>query len=249
MAWDGWHGGADSFCYNPRGAGSSVWWYTYNGAVEPFSVKGIWDTYRDKEVNQELLLSYGYGDGGGGVNRDMLEMRRRLEHMPGLPKVVTGRVDEYFEQLQETVNASDSYVHTWDGELYLEYHRGTYTSQAYNKRMNRKLELLYREAEWLQVLQAVAGADWSQYREGLDLYEGWKMVSGISSTTLFQAPQSLRCMKIHESSMRRPSGLVGMSSIRQPADLYPLTRLRRRLRCGTVLLLPKKNLSSSLRMR
>jgi alpha-mannosidase len=105
----------------------------------------------------------------------MLEMRRRLEHMPGLPKVVTGRVDDYFEKLKETVEATDSYVHTWDGELYLEYHRGTYTSQAYNKRMNRKLELLYREAEWLQVLQAVTGSDWHQY-PSQDLYEGWKIV-------------------------------------------------------------------------
>jgi alpha-mannosidase len=163
------------FVTTPEVPGSTVWWYTYNGAVEPFSVKGIWDTYRDKEVNQELLLSYGYGDGGGGVNRDMLEMRRRLEHMPGLPKVVTGRVDDYFEKLKETVEATDSYVHTWDGELYLEYHRGTYTSQAYNKRMNRKLELLYREAEWLQVLQAVTGSDWRQY-PSQDLYEGWKIV-------------------------------------------------------------------------
>ena len=48
---------------------------------------------------------------------------------------------------------TDQYVHTWDGELYLEYHRGTYTSQGYNKRMNRKMELLYRKAELHQSKQ------------------------------------------------------------------------------------------------
>ncbi|MEW9701727.1 alpha-mannosidase [Paenibacillus sp. SI8] len=163
------------FVTTPDVPGSTAWFYTYNGVVEPFSVKGIWDSYRDKGVNQELLLCYGYGDGGGGVNRDMLEMRRRLDKMPGLPQVVTGRVDEYFERLHETVKETDNYVHTWDGELYLEFHRGTYTSQAYNKRMNRKLELLYREAEWLQVMYAVTEADWSRY-PGQALYEGWKIV-------------------------------------------------------------------------
>lgn len=48
---------------------------------------GLWDKYQDKEVNQELLLAYGYGDGGGGVNREMLEMRRRYDTMPGIPEV------------------------------------------------------------------------------------------------------------------------------------------------------------------
>ncbi|MEK8127007.1 alpha-mannosidase [Paenibacillus filicis] len=163
------------FVTTPEVPGSTVWWYTYNGLIEPFSVKGIWDTYRDKNVNQELLLSYGYGDGGGGVNRDMLEMRRRLDQMPGLPQVTTGRADEYFDSLHDTVNATDQYVHTWDGELYLEYHRGTYTSQAYNKRTNRKLELLYRESEWLQTLGSVAGGTWQSYPQS-KLHQGWQII-------------------------------------------------------------------------
>jgi alpha-mannosidase len=151
------------------------WFYTYNGRIIPKTVKGIWDTYRDKEVNRNLLLSYGYGDGGGGVNREMLEMRRRLSDLPGLPKIETGTAGDYFRNLQETVANTDRYVHVWDGELYLEYHRGTYTSQAYNKRMNRKLELLYREAEWLNALQSVVSEDWSNYRQ-TDLDEGWRII-------------------------------------------------------------------------
>ncbi|MFD0674059.1 alpha-mannosidase [Cohnella sp. GCM10027633] len=163
------------FVTTPEIPGSTVWWYTYNGLIEPFAVKGIWDTYRDKNVNQELLLSYGYGDGGGGVNRDMLEMRRRLNDMPGLPNVVTGRAGDYFAKLRETVASTDQYVHTWDGELYLEYHRGTYTSQAYNKRMNRKLELLYRDAEWLQSLAAASQGSFADYPHKA-LNEGWKII-------------------------------------------------------------------------
>lgn len=151
------------------------WFYTYNGRITPRTVKGSWEVYRDKAVNQELLLSYGYGDGGGGVNREMLEMRRRLDRMPGLPAVKTGRADEFFARLHETVEHTDQYVHTWDGELYLEYHRGTYTSQAYNKRMNRKMELLLRETEWMNVLQSVLSGDWSAY-PAQELEESWKIV-------------------------------------------------------------------------
>lgn len=163
------------FVTTPEVPGSAAWWYTYNGLTDPFAVKGIWDVYRDKEINRELLLSYGYGDGGGGVNRDMLEIRRRLETMPGIPRAVPGRADDYFAKLRETVDGTDRYVHTWDGELYLEYHRGTYTSQAYNKRMNRKLELLYRETEWLQALSCASAGAWSGYAAE-SLREGWRII-------------------------------------------------------------------------
>lgn len=163
------------FITTPEGPDSSAWYYTYNGLIEPFSVQGIWDQYRDKNLNREMLLSYGYGDGGGGVNREMLEMRRRLDTMPGLPQVKPGRADDYFGRLQETIKNTDQYVHTWDGELYLEFHRGTYTSQAYNKRMNRKLELLYREAEWLQMLLAAESGRLTEYPAEA-LQEGWRII-------------------------------------------------------------------------
>ncbi|UOQ45585.1 alpha-mannosidase [Halobacillus salinarum] len=151
------------------------WFYTYNGKINARSVKGIWDAYRDKELNQELILAYGYGDGGGGVNREMLEMRRRFDEMPGLPEVKTGRADDYFRRLHKTIDETDQYVHTWDGELYLEYHRGTYTSQAYNKRMNRKMELLLREAEWMNAFNSIEQDTWEGYPKE-ELTESWKTV-------------------------------------------------------------------------
>ncbi|OXM84223.1 alpha-mannosidase [Paenibacillus rigui] len=154
---------------------SGGWLYTYNGEVTAKSVSGIWEAYRDKSVNRELLLSYGYGDGGGGVNRDMLELRRRLDELPGVPHVTTGRADDYFNELQRTVKSTDAYVHTWDGELYLELHRGTYTSQAYNKRMNRKLELAAREAEWMGVMGSLQQGDWSAYATH-ELATAWRII-------------------------------------------------------------------------
>ena len=148
--------------------------YTYNGVIDPVSVKGEWDLYHDKEINQDLLLAYGNGDGGGGVNRDMLEMGRHLKAMPGLPRVTPGTAYDYFENLQKTVAATDRHVPTWDGELYLEYHRGTYTSQARNKKNNRKTELKLREAEWLASEAAVKTGDFSSYPVK-DFHEAWKI--------------------------------------------------------------------------
>jgi alpha-mannosidase len=149
--------------------------YTYNGEITPHSVQGIWNGYRDKGMNRDLLLAYGYGDGGGGPTRDMLELRRRIEQLPGMPNVATGRADDYFAKLVEKVNGHDGYIHVWDGEMYLELHRGTYTSQAYNKRMNRRLELLYRDAEWLGSLLSVGSSSWGSYPAG-ELLSGWKII-------------------------------------------------------------------------
>jgi len=149
------------------------WFYTYNGTIEPYTVKGIYDGYQDKRLNKEFLLSYGHGDGGGGVTRDMLENRRRLDSIPGLPQVKTGTATDYFDRLHDTVKQNEKYVHRWDGELYLEYHRGTYTSQAYVKKMNRKSELALRELELLySSAQRTLGIDYPKEA----LFNTWETV-------------------------------------------------------------------------
>jgi alpha-mannosidase len=150
-------------------------YYTYNGFMTPQVVQESWDAYKDKHINQDLLLSYGYGDGGGGVNREMLEMRRRIDKIPGLPHAKPSSASNYFKKLHKTIKETNEYVHTWDGELYLEFHRGTYTSQAFMKRMNRKLELLYRESEWLSVLSSIQQKTFSDYPQD-KLMEGWKII-------------------------------------------------------------------------
>ena len=85
------------------------------------------------------MISYGYGDGGGGPTREMLELRRVMDRMPGLPAVKTGSAGEFFDKIHASAEAQPGKVPVWDGELYLEFHRGTYTTQAYNKKMNRKM--------------------------------------------------------------------------------------------------------------
>ena len=127
--------------------------YTYNGESRPYAIKGVWDNYRNKDLNRDLLISYGFGDGGGGPTREMIKYIEAAKLMPGIPNVETGRATEYFRKLNETIkeNPYNGYLPIWDGELYLEFHRGTYTSQGYNKKMNRFMEYKLREEEMLSV--------------------------------------------------------------------------------------------------
>lgn len=148
--------------------------YTYNGFLQPNVVKGIYDNYHDKELNQDLLLCYGYGDGGGGVNRVMLENRRQMDKIAGLPNVKTSTAGDYFNRLHETIENTNEYVHLWDGELYLEYHRGTYTSQAKNKKYNRRLELALRNAEVINVARKVNSNNSYPAQE---LKDAWKVLA------------------------------------------------------------------------
>lgn len=150
-------------------------YYTYNGMTDPYTVKGVWDGYANKDLNTELLIAYGYGDGGGGVNRDMLENISCIKKIAGLPNVKTTFAKEYLDKLNETiaVNERGGFLPIWDGELYLEFHRGTYTSQAYNKKTNRQLEFMIRDAEMLSVLAMLkTGANY----ESEKLFEAWKII-------------------------------------------------------------------------
>lgn len=149
------------------------WFFTYNGDITPSMVKGIWDTYRQKDLNSELLLAFGHGDGGGGPTREMLEMARRLKSLPGVPRTELGQAEPFFDRLASTLEVHPR-LPLWDGELYLEYHRGTYTSQAANKRSNRLSEVLYHDAEALSSLAGAQTAGFSYPRE--ELRSGWELI-------------------------------------------------------------------------
>jgi alpha-mannosidase len=124
---------------------------TYNAMLEPRQVKGAWNRYQQKDKNKEVLISFGYGDGGGGPTKDMIENQRRLaKGIPGCPATVMSTSNEFFHILDD--RAKETNFPKWDGELYLEYHRGTYTSMARNKKYNRKAEILLHNIELAGVL-------------------------------------------------------------------------------------------------
>jgi alpha-mannosidase len=128
------------------------WSATYNAEPTPETALGTWRRLQHKEAQSRLLMSYGYGDGGGGPTREMLENIREMAAFPALPRVRFGRVGDFFRALE--AEAGDR-LPTWNGELYLELHRGTYTTQGRNKRANRRSEFLLHDAEFLAALAAL----------------------------------------------------------------------------------------------
>ncbi|MDO5022429.1 MAG: alpha-mannosidase [Eubacteriales bacterium] len=125
---------------------------TYNGNLHPDAIIGGWERYQNKDINNDVLICYGFGDGGGGPTRAMLENSKRLEHgVKGIPKVRQAFAKTYFDEIKDRL-LDNPRLPKWEGELYFEYHRGTYTSMARNKRSNRKTEFALMDTELLSVL-------------------------------------------------------------------------------------------------
>ena len=140
------------------------------------------------------MISYGYGDGGGGPTREMLELRRVMDRRPGLPAVKTGSAGEFFDKIHANAEAQPGKVPVWDGELYLEFHRGTYTTQAYNKKMNRKMEGLLAQTEWLTCLggEAMGESAWKELSdcwEAVLLHQFHDIIPGSSIREVYEDSQ------------------------------------------------------------
>jgi alpha-mannosidase len=148
---------------------------TYNGRLDVLATRKLWERYRTKAVNQDLLLIYGYGDGGAGPTRQHIESYRALAQLPGMPDLQLGRADGYFHCLRERVWNNPA-LPLWDGELYMEYHRGVYTTQGWLKRLHRRNEERLLLAESLDAqrwaLASVAGAQPVDARAALD--DAWR---------------------------------------------------------------------------
>ncbi|NLD72238.1 MAG: alpha-mannosidase, partial [Chloroflexi bacterium] len=149
---------------------SNNWFYTYNGALTPEVIQGTWEQNRSKDITDEILMTYGYGDGGGGPTAEMLETGRRLTRHPGAPQVVLGRANDFFHELDARIQGQR--VPRWEGELYLEYHRGTLTSQAQVKRANRKSEILFHQAEAAAAAASLLGETYPAEA----LRQGWETI-------------------------------------------------------------------------
>ncbi|KAB8606269.1 hypothetical protein FH972_025898 [Carpinus fangiana] len=129
---------------------------TYTAEANFGDVKRCVTQHKSMNNDPRSLLVFGKGDGGGGPTWGHLERLRRcrgLSNTKGkLPKVAMGgSVDEFFSKLQKKADEGTDFV-TWYGELYLELHRGTYTTQANNKRNNRKAEVLLHDIEFLATM-------------------------------------------------------------------------------------------------
>src|SRR5918994_743740 len=136
----------------------------YNGNITPQDIYGTWRNFQGKRHHPESLFSFGWGDGGGGPSEQMLENYARLKSFPAMPRLRMAHVDGFFESLPREG------LPRWTGELYLELHRGTLTTPARVKKLNREAEHRLLEAEALSTLAALHGGDYQ--REELET--AWK---------------------------------------------------------------------------
>jgi alpha-mannosidase len=119
---------------------------TYNAEVTPAECVRSAERFLDAGWSDWSLMPFGYGDGGGGPTREMLERLRRMADLDGVPRVSIGSAAEFFRHV-EREHLDGAPVPVWRGELYFETHRGTLTSQLRTKAGNRRCERLLREVE------------------------------------------------------------------------------------------------------
>jgi alpha-mannosidase len=146
--WEGVDGSkvlAHSFL-NPHGG--------YNGHINPEDTWETWKNFIGKRLHDETLLAFGWGDGGGGSTDEMLRNYPRIKDYPVLPKLEMGRVDAFYESLPR------ENLPTYVGEMYLELHRATLTTQGLVKQLNRQAEHRLVEAEAFSAIAALDGADY-----------------------------------------------------------------------------------------
>ncbi len=164
------------FGTTPEAGSSRFGASTYNAEAAPEHVIGTWTNFQQKDlvaggVAPPLLMAYGHGDGGGGPDRQMLENIREMASFPATPRIHSGSVGEFFRKLETT---SGDRLPTWNGELYLELHRGTYTTQSRAKRANRKVEFALHDAEFLAALASAVNSDYEYPAQALQ--HAWELV-------------------------------------------------------------------------
>lgn len=149
---------------------------TYVGRMTPSEIKGTWNKFLQKEYTNRALTTYGYGDGGGGPSKAMLETQRRLaKGLPGMPATAMGTLLSHLDKQREDFDAGCMRTRRtprWVGELYLEFHRGTYTSIAKIKRANRKSEFALQLSELLSYTHLLGGGSY----DAQGIYDRWTKV-------------------------------------------------------------------------
>ncbi len=215
------YGGGDAFPYN------TFWWVgidgtaipahiftDYNSQTRPNFILDRWNTRLQKNGIDSMIMAFGWGDGGGGPERDHLEFLRRTADLEGLPRVKMASPQAFFEDMFAKGLPKERYV----GELYFQAHRGTYTSQAKTKKGNRKSEFALREAElWGTAAAAMKGRAF----DANSLRDTWKKVllnqfhdilPGSSIERVYQEAEALHAEAIaeaRESASRSMEALAG----------------------------------------
>ena len=159
----------------------------YNSTASPLAADVTEKCYRERNISDKAMMLYGIGDGGGGPGEYHLEMIERCKEIDGLPRVKQTRAKEFFDELAKDKDKLPQYK----GELYLEKHRGTYTTQGRMKRFNRTTERLLCLTEWLCACAALKGRAYPESEldkvwKELLLYQFHDMLPGSSINRIYE---------------------------------------------------------------
>ncbi|MDA3797729.1 MAG: glycosyl hydrolase-related protein [Kiritimatiellae bacterium] len=116
-----------------------------NAEVLPKNAIGGQNNFTESDIINEYVSLFGIGNGGGGPKEEYIERGERMKNLENCPKWTFGKAEDALERMKDFSKE----FNTWSGELYLEYHRGTYTTQALTKKLNRKLENTLRFVEYI----------------------------------------------------------------------------------------------------
>ncbi|XP_068702429.1 alpha-mannosidase 2C1-like [Montipora foliosa] len=146
---------------------------TYESRGDAADVLKTVKQLKDKGRVHASMLLYGHGDGGGGPSEKMLEMLQRMEDVDGCPRVKLSTPQDFFHSLE---SRDAEKLCTWVGELYLELHQGTYTTQARIKQQNRQSEFLLHDAELLATLAFIINDKNPEYYPSQEFLRIWKLL-------------------------------------------------------------------------
>lgn len=189
---------------------------TYNGPALPRSLKKIERNYKDNAVCEEALMLFGIGDGGGGPSNFHLEGMKRIKNLDGLVPCEQG----YSIDMLDRIDADKDSYKKWVGELYLERHQGTYTTQSRTKRYNRRVEFALRETEfacvWAKLAANVAypKAELDEIWEEYLLYQFHDILPGSSISRVYkEAEEGYKAMLSRLKEIKKASFAAVASSI------------------------------------
>jgi alpha-mannosidase len=145
---------------------------TYTALANLGDVNKSLKNHKNLDVTQSGMLLFGFGDGGGGPTKEMLEKLRRCRGLSDtvgeLPRVHLGNtVDKFYDDIEKKTDGGKKLV-SWNGELYFEFHRGTYTSQSETKKGNRRSEIVLHDLEFISTLASLNNSSYKYPKKDID---------------------------------------------------------------------------------
>ncbi|WP_456394460.1 alpha-mannosidase [Thermococcus sp.] len=194
---------------------------SYKSSMTAKSLYKQWKRYKNKYEVPFLLYAYGYGDGGGGITWEMVEMMKHMNKVPHIPRIIRGHEEEYVSELK----ACRDRMPTWEGELYVEVHRGTYTTNLKMKKYMADAESVLRSAEiWSSMAEMLGLLDYPKEKleklwKRVLLHQFHDVLPGSSIREVYdEAIEDLKDVireaeEIIQSSMRSIAGKEGSSLV------------------------------------